>query len=186
LYGGPGRPWDSLEFGSGTVAEIDELNVDEVLADWWAYKWNEDAPELVEPFGREFPGLAPPTRGRSSFDDALRDVAASPRRIGLVVADRPADIVGLVGWSRATGEAAKLSAVLRSWEERFDAKLVRLGFDTMVLPVGRPPRSLEEALPIAAEHYVFDIENVSQGVGSVRRFAAEELVGASSWSFWWD
>ena len=38
---------------------------------------------------------------------------------------------------------------------------------------------------VAAEHFAFCADNVYQGAGSIREYAAE-LPGAGRWSFWWD
>jgi hypothetical protein len=81
--------------------------------------------------------------------------------------------------------ADELSAVLRSWEERFGAVLVGVGFDTLHLLVERPPQTMESAIRVAAEHFAFCTDNVDQGAGSIRELA-QELVGAPIWSFWWD
>lgn len=40
-------------------------------------------------------------------------------------ASRPADAVPLIGWDRTGLDALIIAAVLRSWEERFDARLLR-------------------------------------------------------------
>ena len=40
------------------------------------------------------------------------------------------------------GTAATLTAVLRSWEERFGATLMHVGFDTLDLLVRRPVTSV--------------------------------------------
>ena len=48
----------------------------------------------------------------------------------------------------------------------------------------RPPRTLEAALALAAEHYVFSDE--SQFVAHDVREIASALVGAPIWRFWWD
>jgi Domain of unknown function (DUF4253) len=64
-----------------------------------------------------------------------------PLRLGLVAARRPADVLAVVGWTGAMNyhaTSAPLACVLRSWEDRFGARLVRLGFDTMDLLVERP------------------------------------------------
>jgi Domain of unknown function (DUF4253) len=77
------------------------------------------------------------------------------------------------------------SAILDTWEDRFDAYLVGIGFDTIVLAVGRPPRDLAAATAIAAEHMAFCPDNIWQGVGSIREYAPM-LVGTERWYFWWD
>jgi len=76
-----------------------------------------------------------------------------------------------------------LAAVLRSWEERFGTRLFALTHDQAWLLVERPPRSLDAALPVAAEHFVFCDEPA--GRQSVRTTAAE-IIGAPIWYFWWD
>jgi hypothetical protein len=68
---------------------------------------------------------------------------------------------------------------------RFDAYVVGMGTDTLVLAVGRPPRDLASATAIAAEHYAFCPDNIQQGVGTIREYA-ESLVDETLWPFWWD
>jgi hypothetical protein len=77
------------------------------------------------------------------------------------------------------------STVLRSWEERFDAYVVGLGFDTLIVAVGHPPLDRRAATGIAAEHLAFCPDNIWQGVGTVREYA-DTLVKAPLWHFWWD
>jgi hypothetical protein len=81
--------------------------------------------------------------------------------------------------------AAPLTAVLRLWEDRFGASLLHVGFDLVDLLVERPVTSPDAALAVAAEHYAFCPDNVGQGAGSIREYAAG-LAGAARWSFWWD
>ena len=88
---------------------------------------------------------------------------------------RPADVLAVVGWDGAInyhGTSAPLACVLRSWEDRFGARLVRLGFDAMDLLVERPLPSYQAALGVAAEHFAFCPDNIYQGEGSIRRYAA--------------
>jgi Domain of unknown function (DUF4253) len=75
------------------------------------------------------------------------------------------------------------AAVMRSWEERFGARLFALTHDEACLLVERPPLDLDTALPVAAEHFVFCDEPA--GRQSVRTTAAE-IIGAPIWYFWWD
>lgn len=108
--------------------------------------------------------------------------------LGLVAVHRPADILDTVGWMGAAnydGDPLNMTTVLRSWEQRFDAYVVGMGGDTLVLAVGRPARDLASALAIAAEHYAFCPDNVQQGAGTIREYA-EALVDTEVWWFWWD
>lgn len=45
--------------------------------------------------------------------------------------------------------------MLGSWEERLEATLIGIGFNTIYLPVERPPEEYETALRVAAEHFAF-------------------------------
>jgi hypothetical protein len=53
------------------------------------------------------------------------------------------------------------------------------------LLVHRPPRTLEHASRIAAEHSVFCDECAGQGLREALAIAAA-LIGAPIWTFWWD
>ena len=154
--------------------------------DQFAYD-DEFPDENLAPFGRTFPGLAPATSGdRVTSIDQI--VATLTGHLGIVGVNRPADILDAVGWMGAVnidGDPLDMTTVLRSWERRFDAYVVGLGPDTLVLAVGRPARDLATATAIAAEHYAFCPDNVDQGVGSISEYA-ESLVDAEQWPFWWD
>jgi hypothetical protein len=145
---------------------------------------------MFEPYVGNFPGLASAIDG--DIDPLPLEVALgqylSPARIGLVPATRPADILTRLGWTGTTNrgwEPAQVSAVLRSWEDRFGARLLQVGFAEIRLVVSRPPRTLGEALPIAAEHVAFCDECARMGLRHVRMIA-QTLVGNPFWDFWWD
>ena len=79
-----------------------------------------------------------------------------------------------------------IGAVLRSWEERFGARLLRIGADAILQVLAeRPPRTLELAMRLAAECYAFADEVDRSAAGTVQSIA-ERLVGAPVWTFWWD
>lgn len=154
----------------------DSVNFDEEYPD-----------EHVAPFGKQFPGLADATPGlRPTSLDAL--VAPLEGHLALVAVNRPADVLDAVGWMGAAnydGDPLNMSTVLRSWEARFDAYLVGIGTDTLIVAVGRPARDLASATSIAAEHLAFCPDNIDQGPGSIRDYAPT-LVNAPLWAFWWD
>jgi hypothetical protein len=157
LYDGSGRPWDSGEFEPATEAEIAAIDVCEVLEDGWHGRlvpindpWAPGTGPLA-PFHATFPGLAPAQPGPPVQTYAP---ATGSSRLGLVSCRRPADAIGVAGWLGALNvwqEPAKVSAVLRSWEERLGAVVVGLGFATITLLVPRPPASDDDALRVAAE-----------------------------------
>jgi hypothetical protein len=55
----------------------------------------------------------------------------------------------------------------------------------MRLLVDRPPRTLEHATKITAEHSVFCDECAEQGLSTVPAIA-DALTDAPTWTFWWD
>lgn len=148
---------------------------------------DEAAADELAPFDKSFPGVAVPTLGArvTSIDHLVTSLIG---HLGLAAVHRPADILDAVGWMGAVNQdldPLDMTTVLRSWEHRFDAYVVGMGTDTLVLAVGRPPRDLATATAIAAEHYAFCPDNVQQGPGTIREYA-QGIVGEGLWWFWWD
>lgn len=206
LGGDPRRPWDDGEFTEpADPREADGLDAGAVLRFGWRAwlpppSW--ENPEYVQmraPFTREWPGLAPPQRmpltpaGRQqALDVALPRIrqahGATPQaRIGLVAAGRPADVLLAIGWAGLVncGESLpELTAVLRSGEDRFGARLIDIGYADLRLFVERPPRTLQAAQSLAAEHVVL-AEDCTGGARDIPGIAAR-LVNGPIWTFWWD
>ena len=200
------RPWDSGEFiQPEDPREADGVDVGAFLCSEWR-RWvpppDEDDPEWIEmlgPFTREWPGLASPertalapARRRHALDVVLPRMklakwAAPGARIGLVAADRPADVLAVIGWECLyfRGESLlPLTAVLRSWEDRFGARLIDVGFAYLRLLVERPPPTLEAAQRLAAEQVVL-ADDCIDGARDIPNVAAR-LVNGPVWTFWWD
>ncbi|MFJ2832540.1 DUF4253 domain-containing protein [Streptomyces sp. NPDC087263] len=155
--------------------------------------------ETVAPYGSQWPGLAPATAPDADPDARAAEIADSladsgswlkDPRLALVPARRSADIPAAIGWSGPVnyeGDVARLCAVLRSWEDRFGIRVVALTFDQLVLSVAAPPTTTAEAEAVAAEHFAFCPDNVTQGHHeTLREYAAHEVLGQKVWSFWWD
>jgi hypothetical protein len=109
-------------------------------------------------------------------------------RIGLIAAERPADAITAVGWMGAVNvhrDPALISAVLRSWEDRWGAIVAEIGFATLTLTVGNPPPDEQTALALAAEHFSLCPDNIWQGSETLRAYAPG-LVESKTWNFWWD
>lgn len=180
------------------LAELDQLSAEGVLSDLWPYSYPADDRDDVFdssleeerlPFGRHFPGLALGEGARLSPGVLAAAVDSwGDAHIGLAVASRPADVLPVVGWMGLIMEnpdALDMAAVLRSWEDRFGARLIQFGpGGTIKLLVERPPRTLDGALALAAEHYAFSHE--SQAVPHSVRRIAPALLGAPTWWLWWD
>ena len=201
--GHEGRPWDEGELDLRCdPAAVDRLDAATVLAEHWASQTptpdqiaaEPDLADWFAPFGLEFPGLAPAQD--QELTSAELDAALGwfgPARIGLVPAARPADVLALVGYNGiANGYDTPdlLSAVLRSWEDRFGAVLVEVGFDHIRLLARRPPRTLAHAQAVAAELYLMCDEfwpidkpgTAEKDIGSI----AESILGIPIWSMWLD
>ncbi len=185
--GAPDRPWrDTGDLVHQSVAEIDRLDANEVLRGWWD---DDDGTS----FPRPWPGLAsaptPAADAEAHAAAMAAELAADKAHlVGLVPAVRGADALTAVGWqgpANHTNHTREISAVVRSWEERFGARVVTVGFATLGLSVASPPITFEHARAVAAEHHAFCPDNVDQGGGVIDEYA-EELVGAGMWWFWWD
>jgi hypothetical protein len=206
-YGGDTRrPWDDGDFTTPEdPRKADRLDVGAVLQDLWR-DWiplpDQDDAEWIEiraPFTLEFPGLAAPERKtltpaerQQALDSVLPRIrlanSATPTaRIGLVAAGRPADVLPVIGWGGLANRGESLlplTAVLRSWEDRFGARLIDVGYADLRLLVERPPRTLDAAQYIAAEHVVLADECI-EAFRDIPNIAAR-LVNAPIWTFWWD
>jgi hypothetical protein len=206
LHHDPQRPWTVGEVRGADRLPAPLPDLDEVLARLWAggvpEDDDEDEEDVLMPFGPTWPGTAPAGSLVAAPEQVAARVAreilhdrgvpgvlvAPPCGFALVAVDRGADVVDAVGWWGAANHDPKpgdFTVVLRSWEERFAARVVGLGFDTLDLAVAAPPQDRVQAEAVAAEHFAFCSDNVLQGAGGLREYAAE-LVGATTWSFWWD
>jgi hypothetical protein len=185
-------------FGFDSPADVgllERLSAADLLATLWAS--SADSPPVAAaraPFSRQFPGLAPAEGVPLPAADLERAVSARPPSyLGLVAADHPSDVPATVGWSvfgvdglGLEARSLEIGAVLRSWETRFGARLLQLDSDAVArVLVERPPRTLELAEQIAAEHVAFADELDGSAAYTVRSHAAR-LIGAPIWTFWWD
>jgi hypothetical protein len=172
------------EMWNGTAFEGDDED--------WEEEEDEEMVAMRAPFSREFPGLAA-AEGTSLSQEQIQDVLTSlrPARLGLVPASRPADVLPLIGWSGfapGTDGTLSLAAVLRSWEDRFGARLLDVGFAEIRLLVERPPRTHDAAQDLAAEQFAFCNECTlagKVGLSDVQSITAG-LVNTPIWGFWWD
>jgi hypothetical protein len=171
--------------------DVDDEDAGAILAGWWPEPCCEG--DCLDPYGPDFPGLARRSSARTDplfqageVGDVLTAMARC--RLGLVQADRPADVPALLGWTgmlNVTTKLAAISAVLRSWEDRFGAVLIGVGFDELILSVAAPPTGIERALKIAAEQRSFCYQKFTQQPGNMRDFA-KSLIDQRLWRFTWN
>lgn len=172
---------------------IDVHDPGETLARWWDPFCCTAGTGCLRPFGSTFPGLARKSQLRvDPYAEAGNTGSILARRgtyrLGLVAAERPADVPAALGWTgmiKSTDQVGALSAVLRSWEDRFGATLIVLGFDELELAVAAPPRLQSRAVVVAAEHRAFSVRTFSGQPGTLREYAAG-LVHRRHWRFSWD
>jgi hypothetical protein len=81
--------------------------------------------------------------------------------------------------------APEHAAVLRFWEETYQAELIGLHNDILELKVRCPPRTWRQALQLARQQYIYCPDIVEQGTGDLDRLAGC-LLNAPYWFFWWD
>jgi hypothetical protein len=204
MCGDPERPWDRQEFRDpDDLTELDHLDAAEVLREEWLGQTTEgdeddedddededfarSIAEMIAPFSRrQFPGLAQAEEHPLSADQFDRVLSGlGPARIGLVPAGRPADALPMLGWNDALVTAVPFAAVLRSWEDRFGARLLRVGFAEFSVLAQRPPRTLESAQHLAAEQRAFCHEFGGTGLHDVTGIT-RSLMSSPVWTFWWD
>ncbi|WP_416902450.1 DUF4253 domain-containing protein [Micromonospora echinospora] len=187
------RPWVVGEVSPARMSSPDRHDPTELLAQWWGADEREaDFAEVVAPLGVRWPGPAEPGQPEGSpgdfADEYVAFLADGQTRLGLVPAARSADTLTVTGWTgptNFTNDSGEIAAVVRSWEERFGARVIGLGFDTLHLSVAAPPTSPEHALRVAAEHFAFCPDNIRQGSGTLAAYA-EQIRGMNCWAFWWD
>ncbi|NUR67399.1 MAG: DUF4253 domain-containing protein [Streptomyces sp.] len=185
-HGGP----EEWELEPEEMSYPGDHDPEEILSDFWE--------ECCAGEAGDWPGPAAPLATQGVPDAVAADVVDSlsagtgllkDPRLALVPARRSADIPTAIGWMGAVNYAndtARLSAVLRSWEDRFGIRVVALGFDQLLVSVAAPPTTLDDALAVAAEHFAFCPDNIWQGVGTLQAYAERQLLNQSTWHFWWD
>ena len=132
-------------------ADVDTHDPSRVLADWWPGPCP-DGCTCLEPFSGQLPRLVRAGRAdRSTSRRTVEEAAAMADEVmsygvgdlAVVRAARPADVPATTGWVGAGNyehqDNVRISAVLRSWEDRFGALLVGMTESTLLLSVAFPP-----------------------------------------------
>jgi hypothetical protein len=153
----------------------------------------------LEPFGEDWPDLAPAGDGQDPdgfADQYVRDNDDGTSRIMLVPAVRGPRAAGRgradVGRLGRSGELhpAKVPALFGAAElggtVRRPAHRGRLRHASS--RGGRSPGLALACRRVAAEHFAFCPDNIVQGLsgGTIRGYAAKDVLGQAEWSFWWD
>ena len=168
----------------------------QVLEDLWTERVSDaDGKALaeLEPFGRRWPGLAAPAKPGPDPDDFadqfVRGSDDGTSWLLLAAAPSGAGLLTAMGWQGARSHSEDtflLAVVVRSWEERFGARVIEIGPDRLHLAVAAPPTETGHAEQVAAEHFAVCPDNVAQSLApTIREYAAEQVLEKPLWSFWW-
>ncbi|MFF7186395.1 DUF4253 domain-containing protein [Streptomyces sp. NPDC008222] len=203
--GGEGGSPQEWLLTPGSMSYPGDHDAEEVLAELWdeymadAPDEDDDLADTLAPHGPDWPGLAEALRLEADPDSRAAEVADrllddgswfKEPRLALIPARRSADLPAAIGWTGPVNyenDTAVLCSVLRSWEDRFGIRVVALTYDRLVLSVAAPPTTQAEAEAVAAEHFAFCPDNITQGHReTLREYAEHEVLGQRVWSFWWD
>lgn len=190
-FGPAGADWIDRPRHPVPLDEVDRRDPEQVLSRWWPGRCCRA--ECLEPLGAEFPGLVrrsprrrdPP--GEALWLAVLYATQRPGNRLGLVRSGRSADVPAVLGWDGAAGHStdiAALTAVLRSWEDRFGIRLVGLGSSALMFSVAAPPTTAKRALGLAAEHRAFCPDGFRRQPGTLAD-VADGLMGLPVWHFRW-
>ena len=202
---------DAIRLDAVLAADFDEYRrrrlpswSNPVSDEEWAASVPEEVREYVAPWPHDpgppfesWPGLAPAepaTRTGLSpaqtagwaVDQLLRtEPFVHTCQLALVPARRGADVPAIVGWS-AGGPLPLLCSLLRSWEERFGARVLSGFGGALTVSVARPPQDLAQAERLALEHVLTTADNIVDDPPTPFPKYANELPGRYLWRLWWD
>ena len=197
----PGRPWHAGDLVPVPAEAVGDQDPARVLAAWWREVVGGAPDEPLDlgrrgaaevPF-RQWRGLAPASPALGDPDCTAAEICRSavgvaeltgreePPYLELVPAGDGAAAIVKCGWLSRAGDTAETAAVIRSWQQRFGARLCLLGIDALADSVAWPPQSAEQALLVAAEHLAF-----GKDLGIDLSSYASRLRTARVWRFWWD
>ncbi|WP_406176953.1 DUF4253 domain-containing protein [Streptomyces canus] len=164
----------------------------------------DDTPEGVEPWPHDpgppfasWPGLAPagPDTGTGPGPEeaagrAVAELLSSgpyeaSLSLVLVPARSSADVPAVIGWTDSP-PMPLMGALLRSWEERFGARVVAAYGGELYVSVARPPLDPAHAERLALEHVLSTADNIVDDPPTPFPEYARALVGRTEWRFWWD
>jgi len=143
--------------------------------------------EPEEPPLGEWPAKPDPSIGLSVARNILTGVPLPKVYVGIAPTDDWTTIPAYLrwgGWNECPAAEYHVAA-MRGWRDRYGAELVGMSDDTINLRVASRPRTREEALALAREHYIYCADIIDQGFPSYSALAAY-LMANDWWYFWWD
>ncbi|MFI7103259.1 DUF4253 domain-containing protein [Streptomyces sp. NPDC050161] len=187
--GEPLRPWHNGQLHSTSSAELDEADLAQLGADGW-----EELRQYAQLPYPTWPGMAPAARPADDPDaralaltgsaDGVRALFSGAGRgpyLGLTDATDGACAILACGWQPEIGPDA-VAGMVRTWDQRFGARLCALESQSLGLSVAWPPRTPDHARQVAAEHLAF-CPDLTEAVDFDTYAAA--LVDAPVWALGW-
>ncbi len=198
------------------LEQVDAVSLPDVLAaDFAEYRrrrlpfWTDPTPDPVPegvapwphdpgpPFDR-WPGMAPSmpvTPTDPTPEEAAARTLASligtgrfgpvRSRLVLVPASRSSDALALLGLD-AEAPLPLLCSLLRSWEDRYGARVLGVCGGELHVSVARPPADPAQTQLLALEHVLSTADNIVDDPPTPFPEYAAGLAGRTHWSFWWD
>jgi hypothetical protein len=170
---------DHYTRSSGDPRDADRIDAEAALRRVWTDRTD----------GRRFGGLAPGSEPPATFPDPFGKLAESDELrssngqvLLLVPVHRPADAIAMTGFIQSeVAPDAALTAVARSWEERFGAFVVSMGPVTLGMAVSAPPAGGDQAKALEEEQWGFAPESDDRDDATI----AAELPDLHFWAFGW-
>jgi hypothetical protein len=180
---------DHYRYSAASPRAADRLRAAAVLQHLW---------DAHRSDGASFPGLAAGSRkaGAAPVDAfgtlAESEVLESPPKDGWVLVltpvNRPADAIATLGFAQTEIlPDADLTAIARSWEERFGAVLASAGPGTYGFAVSDPPHTTSQALALAAEQDAVSPDNAQDDDTALARalMRGSPSRAATAWKGFW-
>ncbi len=143
--------------------------------------------EPEEPPLGEWPAKPEPSVGLTVVSDILTGKPLPKAYVGIAPTDDWTTIPAYLrwgGWNECPAAEYHVAA-MRGWRDRYGAELVGMSADTLNLRIATRPKTREEALALAREHYIYCADIIDQGFPSYSALAAY-LMANDWWYFWWD
>ena len=190
---GEGRPSNPVDFDpEGWLAE----RWPDLVAENEGNEYYEPAERVsgLAPSGIGWPGLAPAAvsiRAADAYASAMtafvlgNGFLGQPRMALIPAASGSDALIAARCTLAGIDDLAGHAAVLRSWEQRFGARVIALRHDTLFASIAAAPTQQTSAAHIGCEHFVFAPDNVLQNSDSFPEYV-EGLIDNNLWGFWWD
>lgn len=183
------------------MMEESDKNFDEMLAEaesidiptWLSerkkeceHEWEENEIDFAEYLG-EWPGESTTKQGFALAFDML---SGQPHKklVGMSIdTDESWKIPAYFafgGWNDCPNPALHC-AIWKYWQEKYGAHIVGVSNDVIEAVISRPPETVEQAMELAWEQYLYCNDIVDQGVETISNLGAS-VINHSSWYFWWD